>query len=691
MNFYFCETCGKRISDTDLDQGLGKNKKLKGVYCKKCAEGIMTVDFVPITNLQAEKLLLFEKTNLPSSKNDLEIVRGTSAPRIVAASRSPYPVRAPIRSIGPTPVVMTTVAAVAVVLVVGGVLALSSNLSRRTPASQPAFPLRPKTPLTEVSRSTLPDSPISDSTTPKSVKGNQGPVVETPEVESPALNEIAKRVPTVNGPLLIETSGVAGAGPGDSTNALMSPPPAELGSTGPAVKPPELVHEIVGLLSQRQFEEAMIWTQKDGSATEATRIALVSALKSLIDEEKALQAGVDGKVGREVRLETEKAIISGKLVAVEYPMLRVEKAILINGETHGNLAVAIRIDELSEASRRSFLSPGKKPDALSHDGWIGRALLALGSGRLVDASAAAERIRAHDLYLPITAEISRLKEIKLEDQARQGWCNLKARAKELSSQALATQLISDLSAYEKEFNQTKFSSNKEVKDEFRTISEEAERIARGLDRRITQLFKGKILSFDPRSEVIRLRYDFADKEQTNDFVGSTWSPTGRVDSTGLIWQKGELVTFCKSPLNLLLQMPQFASDSLSIKIDFEGLPSTKQKLFFVVSFCSKELTGKAPRIDFVGNEKGCHFYADNKPVKSSAELFPQKKGTLEISCYGRNFVAKINGKMQLEFTLQGTNDHTGFCIGGGWDSGVRILRLEVSGRVAPSWLAEALK
>ena len=31
--FYFCETCGKRITDQQILEGLGRNKKLKGVYC----------------------------------------------------------------------------------------------------------------------------------------------------------------------------------------------------------------------------------------------------------------------------------------------------------------------------------------------------------------------------------------------------------------------------------------------------------------------------------------------------------------------------------------------------------------------------------------------------------------------------------------------------------------------------------
>jgi hypothetical protein len=44
MKFYFCETCGKRVTDLDLAIGEGRDKKLKGIYCKGCAESVMTME-----------------------------------------------------------------------------------------------------------------------------------------------------------------------------------------------------------------------------------------------------------------------------------------------------------------------------------------------------------------------------------------------------------------------------------------------------------------------------------------------------------------------------------------------------------------------------------------------------------------------------------------------------------------------
>src|SRR5437016_4948334 len=48
MDFYFCETCGKRLTSVDLEQGSARNKKLKGVYCQQCSVGVTTVEFEAI-------------------------------------------------------------------------------------------------------------------------------------------------------------------------------------------------------------------------------------------------------------------------------------------------------------------------------------------------------------------------------------------------------------------------------------------------------------------------------------------------------------------------------------------------------------------------------------------------------------------------------------------------------------------
>lgn len=57
MKFWFCETCGKRLTDQDLDEGNARDKKLKGVYCSQCSAGVLTMENLPLTKQQALELL----------------------------------------------------------------------------------------------------------------------------------------------------------------------------------------------------------------------------------------------------------------------------------------------------------------------------------------------------------------------------------------------------------------------------------------------------------------------------------------------------------------------------------------------------------------------------------------------------------------------------------------------------------
>ncbi|MBI3831142.1 MAG: hypothetical protein HY291_16605 [Planctomycetes bacterium] len=58
MKFYFCETCGKRVTEDDMAAGEARDKKLKGVFCKNCSVGVMTMEMAALTDLP--------KTDLPA-------------------------------------------------------------------------------------------------------------------------------------------------------------------------------------------------------------------------------------------------------------------------------------------------------------------------------------------------------------------------------------------------------------------------------------------------------------------------------------------------------------------------------------------------------------------------------------------------------------------------------------------------
>lgn len=67
MKFYFCEKCGKRVTETDISAGQGRDKKLRGVYCDDCAEGVMTLETLPMSNEEARQILSSSGTAAPAA------------------------------------------------------------------------------------------------------------------------------------------------------------------------------------------------------------------------------------------------------------------------------------------------------------------------------------------------------------------------------------------------------------------------------------------------------------------------------------------------------------------------------------------------------------------------------------------------------------------------------------------------
>lgn len=57
MELYFCEKCGKRVTSNDVSQGQAKNKKLRGVFCLECSEGVMTLETTALTDDAAREIL----------------------------------------------------------------------------------------------------------------------------------------------------------------------------------------------------------------------------------------------------------------------------------------------------------------------------------------------------------------------------------------------------------------------------------------------------------------------------------------------------------------------------------------------------------------------------------------------------------------------------------------------------------
>jgi formylglycine-generating enzyme required for sulfatase activity len=83
LKLYWCEKCGKRLTSDDLATGEARDKQVKGVYCKSCAPGVMTMQFDAIksplhppspTVPVAKKAGTTSATNIPTAERKISKV-----------------------------------------------------------------------------------------------------------------------------------------------------------------------------------------------------------------------------------------------------------------------------------------------------------------------------------------------------------------------------------------------------------------------------------------------------------------------------------------------------------------------------------------------------------------------------------------------------------------------------------------
>ncbi|MBE7465137.1 MAG: hypothetical protein HS116_16800 [Planctomycetes bacterium] len=93
MKFFFCEKCGKRLTDREIEMGKAKDKKIRGVYCTDCAEGVMTLETLPLTDEQAMELTQQASPAQPQAER-LKPAAPAAARRAAAAQARPRTVQA---------------------------------------------------------------------------------------------------------------------------------------------------------------------------------------------------------------------------------------------------------------------------------------------------------------------------------------------------------------------------------------------------------------------------------------------------------------------------------------------------------------------------------------------------------------------------------------------------------------------
>ena len=701
MNFWFCETCGKRLTENDLAAGDARDKKLKGVYCQSCSVGVMTMEMDAISNDDIQKI---KRKTGGSGESRIRVPKssGDSFQRINSPQRRPSGESFPSENVRRDSNLRLSPAqargradlfplklggGVLVAVVIVAVMALLT----RHPSAMPATPATPAAPAPE-------PAPIAETHVtqpaprPTTVAPESIPATElnstVAALEPPAVAVLAPVAPpavhTADAPGT-ETPGVPD-GTAKTSALVNTPEPAKIPAATADRFDNELLSNVVHLLSQHRLTEATLKV-RESSGGENSKQQWLAVLSAVQKEEKEFQDQLSASIGKDVKLQTARESVDGKLTLVEFPLLRIAKVISDNGTAIGSTNVTVSAYDLTEAARQAFYRPG---DA-DGDGWAARALLALSAMRLAEAENALSHLSDHPLKDGLAAEIKRMKSVALESQARAAWTSLSSRVKEATTQARAKQLCAEVDAFEKNFADSEFIRNSDCSAALKAAKERLERLSVGLDPRVQSLFKGRVASYDAPTGVMTLEYDFSTKQQTDDFVGAVWAPPG--DFSGLTWNRGKLSTYGKMPVSVLLPMPQFISSTISVQMDVPVMKAnTEKNVVMCWGFYNPQTTAKSPRIRVDLNGKTCTIFSDDNTLKSVPSILTATKPCkLEFSCLDKALSVKINGQVLLECKLDKAIEQTGFWFGNGWDSGITLSRFQISGRLDPVWLANALK
>jgi DNA-directed RNA polymerase subunit RPC12/RpoP len=674
MKFYFCETCGKRVTDLDIQKGAGRDKKLKGVYCQSCAVGVTTMVDMPIIGDAPSD-------GRPPKSGGFAVRNRKMSDRESDDNLLPPPVAS-----RPFPLAMVALCgsgAVVLGVVMFFVVGRKNGNAAMTAVPQPPVIVAAKhAPNPEPLKSTPAES-LNVKIPEKSDPDDNG--------GTPAAFDPVSVAPLPSPEKLPEQKQNAGTKPIEPAKVPVAVPsePATSTTTGknPAgVVEAELISKVIRLLGQHQLTEAVAIVRDARDPGDAWKQELILALGAAQKEEQDFRDQLATFVGKPVTVQTAKESVEGKLVAVDFPLLKIEKSIAINGESIGSTVVSLSAYDLNDTSRLTFYRPGDTDGA----GWAGRTLSCMASSRLSEAESALSHLKESLLKDGLSVELKRTKVLDTEAQALAAWTSIQNRAKETPTQSRAKQLLADLAAFEKTFGSTEFVSSPGVSTPLKELRAKMERLSTGLDPRVLSLFKGRVAAYDGQTSVMTLEYDFSAKEQTEDFTDPIWAPPG--DHTGMTWAKGKLSTFCKDSLDILFSMPQFVSNTVNIQFDYQNLHGSYGNAVIDCGFYAAKSTVKSPKVRIDWNAKTCSIVSDATALKSvPSTLGSTKQGKVEISYLDKTVTVKLNGATIVEHVLPKPNEHAGFWIGGGWDSGMTITKLQVSGRLDQNWLANALK
>lgn len=670
MKFYFCEKCGKRVTEADVQAGAARDKKLKGVYCTGCSAGVLTMEIAPLTERDARQILAKAGEANPSrkpaarhkppeigSQGQLAALAGISAAALIGlallfarggTSRPNTP-----KEVVPAPVPKVKLPSVA----------QTPAPVQQLPAPEPKEPVNGTTATTEPQAANGPEEiRPAEPKTPEAKKEAQ------PE---PAVSAVAPAIRAVQ------------AGPDPKRQA-------------------EFWDQIFTTLRRRETGVALTAARGTDVISEGERAGLSAALERIQAEDQAVADALTKKVGENVALEIGKETVRGKLVSFEPPVLRIDRPIKIDGMERGAVALTHTLDQLTEAARKTLLGE-KQPE--TPDEWADRALATAAQGMCAEAETALGRCADHPLAPALKRQIEARRAEERERQAQTAWEKVEKQAKEAGNQEQANEVVKALAAYEETHGSSVWAREKPRQACATDMRRQMETLLLSLDPRIQALFKGKIVAYEPRTLTLTVEYDFQAEEQIKDFTHADQRGKWSRISYGTVWEKDGLRIRWEGAMDVCPRLPQFMLDDITMTYRFKDCKNSNSGSRVGMGFLyNKDKKWNAPYI-FAGIQWDAATKPSKAQIASSVRVGEKtqfsvlkdasvdrfESAELEVQCKGKSFQLKLNGKVVLEHTADPPNTRGEIGLAGSSDMGAFVTFLRVKGRLDPVWLDSKLK
>lgn len=684
MKFYFCESCGRRLTEHDLDSGAASNKEAKGFYCSTCAVGVHTMQFTalqdpgtptkqaaqnstPVKRKTTHSVALPQHPHAPKRTNDINMVPAQRSGHAQESKTSPSTFSNPSKA--PNSMLFFWGAGVCVLLLMAALALWPESkppVSRKAAEAIPE-PVRPTPVIERPEVSAKTNAPEDLPLREPEPKVEQKPVPDSPE--SKTITHPVSEAPAQKSETPPETSKTT---PDEPAKPKIEPPKASK---------QEGWVRVLQALAQCQPQKATD-ILADPAFSQEERTALKTILTKLEEEIPALAASLAARVGQKVRIQTKSGATSGKILKVEGNIVSLAQEFVINGESRTGEPVAVSLLDLNLNARRTLQGSS---DPTQADGWMLLAIQRLLDGQEVPARAALEKAKGHVLQEPLSAAFVAMRQEILDARASAEWTTLEARAQKARTGSDAKALLKDLDEFEKSFSESTLCIDAAHKAKRDALRADLAVLQLDADPRLIKSFRGRIVTFSPRTEELTLQYEFKNAAELEDWTIAEQGHT-KITPNGLHLS-------CPNSSNPIMSTNLFKVNGINITMEFEVDASSKGRdpRILVWLFGSDSKGKSNPGIVLAG--MGCIDYMRGDmraPLTSSAEPLPLK-GILEVACTDAQYQVKLNGKKILEYKDEMPCDQTGIRWGGGFNMNFVVKKLVLSGKYDPALLKAKLE